>query len=621
MFTTYLKPIREKRKLFHLAIDRIPKEGLAPLPNKLVPFIWYFVKQLKWPILALIVIEGIYAANASLMFWYVGELVENANYTAATLLIGAAFLSVRFIAEFLAQVMYKLVYNPYVGNVVRHQLHWYTVRHALTFFQEDFGGRIANKLQQAGVAFRDSVRAMVGVLWFAMVFTISNIIFIANVSPWLAAPLVIYIAIYITTLCHFIPKIKHKFNLHSEDYSAYIGKLVDVFSNILPIKYMAQVEQEEQTMKGSLQQHSRSLRKALRSVGTLNVLIELQGCILIGATVWVGLWLMATDPSIGPAALAMAIPMVMQATMQSAWIMYELTGVAENLGQLEESIELLTKPHTITDRPDALELPHRHYPVSVRFNDVRFEYPKHGDNSGEAIFNHFNLHIRPGEKVGLVGQSGAGKSTLINLLLRAYDINQGQILIDDYAIDRVTQNSLRESITVVTQDSYLFHRSVLENIRYGKPAATMDEVIAAAKQAHAHDFIESLVDHKGRRGYEAHVGERGVKLSGGQKQRISIARALLKEAPIMVLDEATSALDSENEKAIQEALEDAMERKTVIAIAHRLSTLRKMDRILVLHNGAIVEDGDHNDLITRENGHYANLWQLQSGGFIQEPSQ
>ncbi len=389
---------------------------------------------------------------------------------------------------------------------------------------------------------------------------------------------------------------------------------MDGFTNFLPIKYFARTEHEDERMIGLLNDHSRTFRATTGTIWTMSLVIDLLNTSLLIATASVGFWLIRNNGHIGVAAIAMALPMALQATFQSQWIMFEISGIFENLGRVQEGIEALTKPHTIVDVENAKPLLISNSTASIEFRKVSFAYGRE-DN---YVLRDFDLIVPAGQKIGLVGKSGAGKSTITSLIVRVHDVRDGEILINNQDIATVTQDSLRQSITVVTQESYLFHRSIKDNILYGKLDASMDDIIAAAKKANAHDFILRLEDSYGRRGYDAHVGERGVKLSGGQKQRIGIARAILKDAPILILDEATSSLDSESEHAIQLALESVMTHKTVIAIAHRLSTLRQMDRIMVMESGHIIEDGTHDELILKSNGSYAKLWGMQSGGFLKE---
>lgn len=595
-------------------IEKLPPEGIDQLPTKLLPFMWFFIKQVKGPVLTIAITEGIFAVLISVMFWYVGELVGQAQYAQATLWLGAALLLLRFVVGTLAEIFYHLVYTPYVGNMIRRQLYWYTARQSLAFFQNDFAGRIANKLLQSAPRLRDVVKSTIGSVLFAATFTVSNLWFLSTTNFWLAVPLVFWLVGYVTALWYFVPKVQKRSSIHAEDMSTLTGQVVDSFTNFLPTKYFARTEHEDNRVVGLLNKHSGSFRDLTATIWFMSFIIDIMNTALLVATALIGFWLIDTQGQAGLAAIAMALPMALQATFQSGWIMYEVSGIFEGLGTVQEGIDALSKVHDVTDDKKASRLTVDHGQASIVFKDVTFKYSPESD----PVFENFNLVIPAGQKVGLVGTSGAGKSTLTSMLVRAYDIDGGQILINDQDIATVQQESLRENITVVTQESYLFHRSVLDNICYGKPDAKMSEVIAAAKQASAHDFILGLEDNKGRQGYKAHVGERGVKLSGGQKQRVGIARAILKDAPILILDEATSALDSESEHAIQHSLENIMEGKTVIAVAHRLSTLRQMDRILVLEHGRIIEDGSHDELIAKPNGRYAKLWSMQSGGFLAE---
>lgn len=601
----------------HIEIDQLPPAGLDKLPTELLPFIWFFVKQVKWPIIGIAVTEGVFAVLISIMFWYVGELVAQADYSAAMIWLGIAILCIRIVTGTLADTFYHLIYIPYVGNLVRRQLYWYTARQSLSFFQNDFAGRIANKLLQSAPSLRDAVKSTIGAVWFAAIFTISNLWFLIDVSIWLAMPLIVWLISYIGILSYFVPKVKERSAAHAEDMSMLTGQVVDSFTNFLPTKYFARTDHEDRRIVRYLKQHGKSFRSVTATIWCMTLVIDLINTLLLISTAAIGYWLIEIHGQIGIAALAMALPMALQATFQSGWIMYEVSGIFENIGRVQEGIDILTKEHDVTDTKNAKPLQIDNKSASIVFKDVTFDYGREQTKKGKPVLSDFNLNIPAGQKVGLVGTSGAGKSTITSLLVRAYDVHSGVIRISNQNTAFVTQDSLRENITVVTQESYLFHRSVIDNIRYGNPDADMDEVIAAAKRASAHDFILELEDNKGRTGYDAHVGERGVKLSGGQKQRVGIARAILKQAPILILDEATSALDSESEHAIQTALEGIMDDKTVIAVAHRLSTLRQMDRIIVMSAGQIMEDGTHDELIQND-GHYATLWTMQSGGFIKE---
>ena len=618
MTTLLQSAIELCNRTFRVDIDRLPPDGIDGLPRKLWPFVWFFVRQVKGLVLTIAIMEGVFAALISVMFWYVGALVEQGEYGQAMLWLGGALLLIRFVTGTLAEIFYHLVYIPYVGNVVRHQLYWYTARQPLSFFQDDFAGRIANKLSQTGPSLRDAVKSMIGAVWFAAIFNLSNLYFLFTVNFWLALPLVVWLLGYIVVLWHFTPNVQARSKETSEKFSTFMGQLVDGFTNALPIKYFTRTQQEDERVLGLLDRHSESLRHATGTIWLMSVVIDVLNTALLLTTAFIGFWLIQTQGQLGIAAMAMALPMVLQATFQSGWIMYEVSGIFENLGNVQEGIDLLTKPHRVVNQKGATDLDIGGKPAAIAYRSVCFNYGRDESAQGKPVLEDFNLAIPAGQKVGLVGRSGAGKSTITNLIVRAHDLDSGTILIDGRNIAEVTQQSLRRSITVVTQESYLFHRSIFDNIQYGKTDASLEEVVEAAKRASAHEFILGLEDSKGRKGYAAHVGERGVKLSGGQKQRIGIARAILKDAPILILDEATSALDSESEHAIQTALEGIMDNKTVIAIAHRLSTLRQMDRIIVMETGRIVEDGTHAELIEKADGLYAKLWRMQSGGFLGE---
>lgn len=615
---TFLKnALRRCNNKLKIEIDRLPPEGLHSLPDKLWPFIWFFIRQVKLPIISIAVAEGIAAFLISTMFWYVGELVKRSEFGTAMLVAGLALLIARFVMDNITEIFNHLIFTPYFGDLIRRQLYWYTARQSLAFFQNDFAGRIANKLLQSAPSLRNAVYDIIGAVWYASVFTVSNLYFLAKINPVLAAPLAAWMACYILVLKFFIPRIQKYSTIHADDMSTLTGQIVDSFTNFLPVKYFARTHHEDQRIVKLLKKHSESMRGSTSSIWLMGLVIDLLNMALLTVTALAGLWLIEKQGQIGMAAMAMALPMVLQATFQSGWIMFTVSGIFENLGTVQEGIEILTRPHEVTDASNATELKTaRKKSAAINYRNVHFNYGKQNDASEKPVLENFNLNIPAGQKLGIVGRSGSGKSTITSLIVRAYDVEGGEILIDGQNIARVTQDSLRRQITVVTQESYLFHRSIIDNIRYGKPDASIEEVVEAAKRAHAHSFITGLADNAGRKGYEAHVGERGIKLSGGQKQRIGIARAILKDAPILILDEATSALDSESEQAIQQALEGIMEDKTVIAIAHRLSTLRHMDRIIVMDSGKIIEDSAHDKLIRKQDGHYAKLWKMQSGGFM-----
>jgi len=483
------------------------------------------------------------------------------------------------------------------------------VRQSWAFFQNDFAGRIATRVMQTGPAIRESLVALLTAVWFILIYGTSSLLLLAHADAWLALPVALWFCGYMVMLRYFVPRMRDRSKLMSETRSMLTGRVVDTYTNILTVKLFARARDEDAYVREAIDQHTTRFHASLRLNTAFALTLTLLNALLITSTgaFAIVLW---QHGHITVGTVATALPMTMQIVSASGWVAWQITGIFENIGVVQEGMMTIARPHTLVDKPDAPELV-----VSrgeVVFDNVRFGY---GRESG--LLDRLTLDVKPGEKIGLVGRSGAGKSTLVNLLLRFFDVEGGRILIDGQNIADVTQESLRAQISVVTQDTSLLHRSIRDNIRYGKPGASDAEIVAAAQMAHAHDFILELEDQLGRRGYDAHVGERGVKLSGGQRQRVAISRVILKDAPILVLDEATSALDSEVEAAIQSSLGALVHGKTVIAIAHRLSTIAMMDRLVIMDRGQIVEQGTHEQLL-RANGHYAALWRHQSGGFIVE---
>jgi ATP-binding cassette subfamily B multidrug efflux pump len=524
-------------------------------------------------------------------------------------LLGMA--AVLLIARPFALTMQNLIANQAisanVSNRIRWQSHWYVVRQSWAFFQNDFAGRIANRVMQTGPAIRETLVALLTGVWYILVYGTTAMFLLASADPVLALPVALWFAGYLSLLLILVPRMRDRSKAVSEGRSMLTGRIVDSYTNILTVKLFARPREEDAYVRDAVDAHTELFYRSLRLNTLLSFCLSTLNALLITGTGAMALVLW-TRGKVEVGTVAMALPLAWQIVNIAGWVALQITTIFENVGVIQEGMMTIARPMTLADPPDAVPLE-----VSrgeIRFEDVRFGY---GRESG--VIAGLNLVVQPGEKIGLIGRSGAGKSTLVNLLLRFFDLEGGRILIDGQDIAAVTQESLRAQISMVTQDTSLLHRSIRDNIRYGRPLASDAEVMAAAKLAHADEFIRALEDWKRRRGYDAQVGERGVKLSGGQRQRIAIARVILKDAPILVLDEATSALDSEVEAAIQSSLGTLMAGKTVIAIAHRLSTIARMDRLIVLDHGRIVEQGTHEQLL-RHDGHYAALWRRQSGGFL-----
>ena len=521
--------------------------------------------------------------------------------------MAAVLLVLRPLALTAQNIMANQAIAANVSNMIRWQNHWHVVRQSWAFFQNDFAGRIANRVMQTGPSMRETLVALLTAVWYILVYGTSAVILLGAADRWLALPILVWFAAYLVMLRIFVPRMRDRSKEVSEARSMLTGRIVDSYTNILTVKLFARAREEDAYVREAVDEHTGMFHASLRLNTLFGLTLSSLNAMMVTGTAALALFLWARG-AVTVGTVAMALPLTWQIVNISGWVAWQVTNIFENIGVVQEGMMTIAKPIALTDAPEAPEL--KVTRGEIEFEDVRFGY---GRETG--VLNGFTLTVKPGEKIGLVGRSGAGKSTAVNLLLRFFDVEEGRILIDGQDISGVTQECLRAQISVVTQDTSLLHRSIRENIRYGRPSASDAEVEAAAELAHAEDFIATLEDWKGRRGYEAQVGERGVKLSGGQRQRIAIARVILKDAPILVLDEATSALDSEVEAAIQESLGTLMTGKTVIAIAHRLSTIARMDRLVVLDRGRIVEQGTH-DALLRANGHYAALWRRQSGGFI-----
>ena len=603
-------------------VDPFPPEPPTVPPRTLFSFCWYYTKPF-WPLLAAsILLSASIALLEVLLFSFLGDLVDLLagadrtnfwqNHGDQMLWMAVVSLLALPLLNFISEA---LVHQGLRGNVsmrIRWMAHRYLLRQSVDFFARDFAGRVATKVMQTALGVRDAVMRLTEVLVYVVIYFLGALLLVASADRWLIAPLLIWLAGYIAAGWYFIPKLGKLSEAQADMRSLVTGRVVDSYTNIPTVKLFAHADREDAYAKEGMELMLSAVYRSMRMATLLTATLQaLSGFLIFGMgamSVW--LW-HQSDLSTG--AIAFSVGLTLRIQGMSQWIIWEIATLFEDIGVVQDGIETIARSQVITDATTSTPLG-----VSagaIHFEEVTFNYGKPVAAGQRSVIDRLTLEIAPGEKVGLVGRSGAGKSTLVNLLLRFYDIEKGRILIDGRDIAAVTQDSLRAAIGVVTQDTSLLHRSVLENIRYGKPDATMAEIESAARKAHADEFITGLVDHSGRHGLEAHVGERGVKLSGGQRQRIAIARVLLKNAPILVLDEATSALDSEVEQAIQENLYALMEGKTVIAVAHRLSTIAAMDRLVVMDKGVIVEQGTHRELLDR-GGLYATLWQRQSGGFL-----
>ena len=590
----------------------------APPPG-LMAFYWHFVKQTRRWYGAMFVTSLAVALIDTVIPLFIGRLVSlmEANDRKAALADNALLLTgmvalilvVRPLVILCDVAIRQNALLPGVTSMIRWQSHWHVVRQNLPFFQNDFAGRIASRVMQTANALRESVMSSIRGIFYIVAYGVTAF-FLMSVSDWrLALPTLFWFIGYGFFLCHFVPRMRDLAKTSSEARSHVLGRVVDSYTNILTVKLFARLANEDAHVREVIDEHQDRMGAHMRLISQFMFWLAAMNAALLTSTAAIGIALWANG-TLSAGMVATALPLAWQIANAAGWVSWEVTDIFENIGVVQEGMQTIAVPLGGADRPGSVELE-----VSrgeIRFEKVFFSY---GRSDAAAVLDHLDFTITPGERVGLVGRSGAGKSTLVNLMLRFYEPEDGRILIDGQDIAFVTQESLRAAIGVVTQDTSLLHRSIAANIRYGRPEATDEEVRAAARRAQAHDFIMGLRDWTERTGYDAHVGERGVKLSGGQRQRIAIARVVLKNAPILVLDEATSALDSEAELAIQEQLLDLMEGKTVIAIAHRLSTIARMDRLIVLDQGRIVEQGSHSELLHAD-GHYAKLWQHQSGGFL-----
>ncbi|MGY3644679.1 MULTISPECIES: ABC transporter ATP-binding protein [Pseudomonas] len=602
---------------FEQLIDIFRDAPTASPPDRVWPFYVYYLKQV-WPSFAALLVIGLFASLIEVaLFSYLSRIIDlaqgtpNPNFFSdhalelTWMLVVALVLRPIFFA--LHDLLVHQTLSPGMTSMIRWQNHSYVLKQSLNFFQNDFAGRIAQRIMQTGNSLRDSAVQAVDALWHVVIYAISSLVLFAEADWRLMIPLLTWIVAYIGALYYFVPRVKERSVEASDARSKLMGRIVDGYTNIATLKLFAHTNFEQHYAKEAIEEQTVKAQMAGRVVTSMDVAITTMNGLLIVGTTALALWLW-TQSLITVGAIALATGLVIRIVNMSGWIMWVVTGIFENIGMVQDGLRTISQPVSVTDREQAK-------PLAVASGEVRFEHVDFHYGKKKGIIGDLNLTIKPGEKIGLIGPSGAGKSTLVNLLLRLYDVEGGRILIDGQNIAEVGQESLRARIGMITQDTSLLHRSIRDNLLYGKPDATDAELWEAVHKARADEFIPLLSDAEGRSGFDAHVGERGVKLSGGQRQRIAIARVLLKDAPILIMDEATSALDSEVEAAIQESLETLMQGKTVIAIAHRLSTIARMDRLVVLENGKIAESGTHAELLAHR-GLYARLWAHQTGGFV-----
>jgi ATP-binding cassette, subfamily B, multidrug efflux pump len=603
-------------KFERLLTPTAPPEHPEP-PGGLLAFLWHFARQAKWLFAALFVIECLVALGDSAVPWFMGRIVTMVTKMPADRFFAEGWPWLLSMAVVLVIVRPSVMLLRYLVNnqalaapftgLVRWQAHWHVVRQSWAFFQNDFAGRISNRVMQTAPSVRSTLTATISAVWYILVYGVSAIALTASAERWLALPILLWFAAYAALLYFLVPRMRERSKVSSLARSELTGRIVDSYTNILTVKLFARAREEDQYVRDAVDRHVDLFTASQRLLTVFGATLDMLNALLIAGSGALALMLWRFG-KIEVGAIAMVLPLTLQLTNMSRQIALRITEIFEDIGVVQEGMLSIAQPLQLPDPAHAR-------PLTVRTGRIEFRNVNFGYGRETGVLKNFNLTIEPGEKIGLVGRSGAGKSTVVNLLLRFFDLESGAILIDGEDISDLTQESLRTQISVVTQDTSLLHRSIRANIRYGRPDASEAEIERAARLAHAQEFIPELVDWHGRRGYDAHVGERGIKLSGGQRQRIAIARVILKDAPILVFDEATSALDSEVESAIQSSLGTLMQGKTAIAIAHRLSTIAQMDRLVVLDHGRIIEQGSHRELIA-QNGHYAALWRRQAGGFI-----